>query len=560
MIMHEILVVGGGLAGLMAALSASEQADVAVLSKLYPTRSHSGAAQGGFNAAMGESDSIEAHAFDTVKGSDYLGDQDAIEVLCSDGPQVIFELEKMGVPWTRCEDGTIAQRALGGAGFPRACFAADFSGHVVLHTLYEQALKRNVRIYSEWHLLDLIVEAGRVVGATVYDLARAQLEIIRAKQVILATGGYGRAFAKTTNAHANTGDGMAIAYRAGAVLSDMEFVQFHPTTLYGTNILISEAARGEGGFLINSEDERFMAHYAPAKMELAPRDVVSRAIFKEIKEGRGLQGHYIALDLTHLGEALISDRLPQVRDLSMRYAGVDPAKEPMPIEPAQHYSMGGVRTDIWGSTTVPGLLAAGETANVSVHGANRLGGNSLLETVVFGRRAGMKAAELARQESYHELPRSVADRVLAGWKTTLSPRQKALNGDSIFDVRCEMAALMTAQVGVFRVGEELEDAVEKLESLQERYRRLSPPGATQPFDYSLMDYLEAGHLLELSEIIARGALARTESRGAHYRLDFPQRNDADWLHHTFAHRGENGPEFSKGPVNITRYTPQERGY
>ena len=417
---HEVLIVGGGLAGLMAALNASGSADVAVLSKVYPTRSHSGAAQGGFNAVLHEDDSIEAHVFDTVKGSDYLGDQDAIEVLCFDGPQVIFELEKMGVLWTRAPDGAIAQRSLGGAGFPRACFAADFSGHVVLHTLYEQLLKRGVKVYSEWHLLELAVDEGRVAGAVVYDFANTRVELIRTKQVVLATGGYGRAFAKTTNAHANTGDGMAIAYRAGAVLSDMEFVQFHPTTLYGTNILISEAARGEGGYLRNAEGERFMARYAPAKMELAPRDVVARAIFKEIKEGRGLEGHYVHLDLTHLGEALVADRLPQVRDLAIRYAGVDPAAAPMPIEPAQHYSMGGVRTDTSGMTTLPGLLAAGEVANVSVHGANRLGGNSLLETVVFGRRAGRKAAELARETSSRGFSKEAAKRVLEPWKALLS--------------------------------------------------------------------------------------------------------------------------------------------
>ncbi len=423
MLMHEVLVVGGGLAGLMAALNVSGRADTAVLSKIYPTRSHSGAAQGGFNAAMGADDSVEAHIFDTVKGSDYLGDQDAIEVLCSDGPEVIRELDRMGVPWTRSTDGAIAQRSLGGAGFPRACFAADFSGHVVLHTLYEQILKHGVKVYPEWHLLELLVEDGRVAGALVYDLARARLEVIRTKLIILATGGYGRAFAKTTNAHANTGDGMAIAYRAGAVLSDMEFVQFHPTTLYGTNILISEAARGEGGYLRNARGERFMANYAPEKMELAPRDVVSRAIFNEIKEGRGFEGHYVHLDLTHLGEALIAERLPQVRDLAIRYSGVDPARLPINIEPAQHYSMGGVRTDIWGMTPLPGLLAAGEVANLSVHGANRLGGNSLLETVVFGRRAGRKAAELTRQGDLAESFRK--DRETLSRSVECSPRRRA---------------------------------------------------------------------------------------------------------------------------------------
>lgn len=559
--MHEVLVVGGGLAGLMAALNVSGGADAAVLSKIYPTRSHSGAAQGGFNAAIGKNDSVEAHIFDTVKGSDYLGDQDAIEVLCSEGPEVICELDRMGVPWTRSTEGAIAQRSLGGAGFPRACFAADFSGHVVLHTLYEQILKQGVKVYPEWPLLELLMEGGRVSGALVYDLPRARLEVIRTKQIILATGGYGRAFSKTTNAHANTGDGMAIAYRAGAVLSDMEFVQFHPTTLYGTNILISEAARGEGGYLRNARGERFMARYAPEKMELAPRDVVSRAIFNEIKEGRGFAGHYVHLDLTHLGEALIAERLPQVRDLAIRYSGADPAVLPINIEPAQHYSMGGVRTDIWGMTPLPGLLAAGEVANLSVHGANRLGGNSLLETVVFGRRAGRKAAELVRQETWPSLSEKTVKRYVDPWNALLAaePGRRAWE-DSTFAIRRDLTTLMTNQVGVFRTGSELQDAVDRLQQLRERYRQLAAPRGRQPFNYALMDHLEVGYLLDLAEIMARGAGARCESRGAHYRVDFPQRDDQNWLHHTFAKRGEKGPKFSAGPVTITSYAPQERGY
>jgi len=561
MLMHEVLIVGGGLAGLMAAFNVSGKADTAVLSKIYPTRSHSGAAQGGFNAAMGDDDSVEAHVFDTIKGSDYLADQTAIDVLCSDGPQVILELEKMGVPWSRRADGAIAQRSLGGAGFPRACFAADFSGHVVLHTLYEQALKQKVKIYPEWHLLELLVEDGRVSGALVYDIARARLEVIRAKQVILATGGYGRAFLKTTNGHANTGDGMAIAYRAGAVLSDMEFVQFHPTTLYGTNILISEAARGEGGYLRNTIGERFMSNYAPEKMELAPRDVVSRAIFKEIKEGRGFDGHYVHLDLTHVGEALVAERLPQVRELAIRYAGVDPVSGPIPIEPAQHYSMGGVRTDVWSMTSLPGLLAAGECANVSVHGANRLGGNSLLETVVFGRRAGKKALELAKKDPWPGLSENTVKRAVEPWNEILAKKPGPAEGDdTTFAIRREMTTFMTNQVGVFRTGTELEDAVNGLKKLRERYRRLSPPGGSQAFNNALLDYLEVGYLLDLSELIAQGALVRTESRGAHSRTDYPMRDDTNWLYHTFACKGETGPEFRKGRVNITRYQPQERGY
>lgn len=559
--MHEVLIVGGGLAGLMAAYTVSGKADTAVVSKIYPTRSHSGAAQGGFNSAINEEDSIDDHVFDTVKGSDYLGDQDAIEVLCSDGPEVIFELDRMGVPWTRTDSGKVAQRSLGGAGFPRTCFAADFSGHVVLHTLYEQILKLGVKIYPEWHVLELLAEEGRVVGAVVYDMQHARLEVLRAKQVIIATGGYGRAFRKTTNAHANTGDGMAMAYRAGAILSDMEFVQFHPTTLYGTNILISEAARGEGGYLRNTSGDRFMNHYAPEKLELAPRDVVSRAIFKEIKEGRGFENHYVHLDLTHLGEAHVAERLPQVRDLAIRYAGVDPVSAPMPIEPAQHYSMGGIRTDVWCRTTVPGLMAAGEAANVSVHGANRLGGNSLLETVVFGRRAGRKALEMVREEPWHVLSNRVLDDALGRWNGLIAGKgRKASQDDNAFAIRQEMTSVMTNQVGVFRVGSELEDAVRSLGKLKERYGSLWPTGQARPFDYGLMDYLEVGYLLDLAEIIARGALARTESRGAHFRLDYPKRDDKSWLHHTFVHLTATGPEFSEGPVSITRYQPQERGY
>ncbi len=560
MLMHEVLVVGGGLAGLMAAFSVSGEADTAVLSKIYPTRSHSGAAQGGFNAAMSTDDSIDSHIFDTVKGSDYLGDQDAIEVLCSDGPQVIRELEKMGVPWSRSVDGCIAQRSLGGAGFARACYAADFSGHVVLHTLYEQILKQGVKIYPEWHLVELLLEEGKVSGAIVYDMPRARFEVIRAKQVILATGGYGRAFAKTTNAHANTGDGMAIAYQAGAVLSDMEFVQFHPTTLYGTNVLISEAARGEGGYLFNTAGERFMSRYAAEKMELAPRDVVSRAIFKEIKEGRGFDGHYVHLDLTHVGEALVAERLPQIRELSIRYAGIDPAFAPIPIEPAQHYSMGGVRTDKQCMTSLPGLLAAGEAGNVSVHGANRLGGNSLLETVVFGRRAGKQAAQLVKEPWSALSERTVKSR-LDAWNAVLDAGTRAApqNGGTV-SIRSEMTSIMTSKVGVFRTGNELAEAVEGLVQLKDRYSHIAAPGGRQPFNYALMDYLEVGYLLDLAELIARGALARTESRGAHFRTDFPKRDDANWLHHTFARKGEKGPEFSAGPVSITRHEPQERGY
>lgn len=560
MITHDIVIVGGGLTGLMAAVEAPPGTDVAVISKIYPTRSHSGAAQGGFNAAISADDSVDDHFFDTVKGSDYLGDQDAIEILCSEGPDVIRQLEMMGVPWSRTPDGRVAQRSLGGAGFPRACYAADFSGHVVLHTLYECALRAGIKIYSEYYLVELLVEDGAVSGMLVYSLATGKLEVIRSKVVVMATGGYGRVFKKTTNAHANTGDGMAIAYRAGAVLADMEFVQFHPTTLYGTNILISEAARGEGGYLRNKDGERFMSKYAPQKMELAPRDVVSRSIFQEIKEGRGLGDGYVHLDLTHLGPEKIAERLPQVSDLARRYAAVDPAREHIPIEPAQHYSMGGIRVNLECETNITGLLAAGEAANVSVHGANRLGGNSLLETVVFGRRAGRRAVQLAAGRDLPAPPRASLDQALDRWHNNFGLSEPLVEGDSDFAIRSELNRVMTDKVGVFRTGAELREAVDSIAALRRRYSALRVPAGEMPFNYGLAEHLEVGYLLDLGEVIAGGALRRTESRGAHYRLDYPARDDARWLNHTLVRRGDGGPLYEAGQVSITKLQPMERGY
>ncbi len=559
MIYHDIVIVGGGLTGLMAAVEAPPGTDVAVISKIYPTRSHSGAAQGGFNAALGADDSVEDHIFDTVKGGDYLGDQDAIDVLCSEGPEVIRQLERMGVPWSRTPEGRPAQRSLGGAGFPRACYVADISGHAVLHTLYERALAAGVCIYPERHLVELLLEEGSLAGLLVYDLATGRLEVVRCRVAVLATGGYGRIFRKTTNGHANTGDGTAIAYRAGAVLADMEFVQFHPTTLTGTNILISEAARGEGGYLRNASGERFMARYAPQKMELAPRDVVSRSIFQEIREGRGLGDGYIALDLTHLGPDKILRQLPQINELAHLYAAVDPAQAPIPIEPAQHYSMGGIRVNLDCETGIPGLLAAGETANVSVHGANRLGGNSLLETVVFGRRAGKHMLEAAKR-AIPPPPHASLNLALARWQDNFASGTGQPD-DSAAAIREAMNRTMTDKVGVFRTGEELREALEELASLRSRYEGLKVPAGERPFNQELIEHLELGCLLELSEITAGAAFRRTESRGAHYRLDHPRRDDANWLHHTLVRRGRDGrPVYEAGPVTITRLQPQERGY
>ena len=556
MLHYDVLVVGAGLAGLRAATVASRSANVAVISKVYPTRSHSCAAQGGINAALGPDDSWEKHMFDTVKGSDYLGDQTAIEILCREAPDEIMALERIGALFSRDSDGRLARRALGGALFERTCYAADLTGFVLLHTLYEQSLRHGVKVYPEWHLLRLIVEDGVFKGGVALDLQRGQLEAIRAKVVILATGGYGRIFRRTSNSHSCTGDGMALAYEAGAILSDMEFVQFHPTTLYGCNILISEAARGEGGYLLNNRGERFMDKYAPEKMELAPRDVVSRSIATEIKEGRGFENEYVHLDLRHLGAAKIEEKLPQVKDIAIRYAGVDPAEIPIPVQPGQHYSMGGIRCDGWGQTNIQGLLAAGECANVSVHGANRLGGNSMLETVIFGRRAGQRAVELARQTKWPKL----GPQPLAEVRTYLDERMTGQRGDRPGALKREMTGLMMDRVGVFREGGELEEAVSELRTLRQRYEAIRLPSNGLAFNYELVTYLELGWMLELAEVIAQGALRRTESRGAHYRLDYPERDDERWLVHTYAQRSDDGLIFSDGPVSITRFQPAERGY
>ena len=547
---HDLLIIGGGLAGMRAAVAALPEIDVAIISKVHPVRSHSVAAQGGINAALGQNDSWENHAYDTAKGGLWLGDQDGIEAMCRDAPSDILELERMGVIFSRDAEGRIAQRPFGGAGFPRTCYAADRTGHAILHAMYEQLMKQAVFVYEEWYVTALIVEDGVCRGVVAWDVLKGGLHAIGAKAVILATGGCGRIFLTSTNAVINTGDGMSMAYRAGAPLMDMEFIQFHPTTLKDTGILMSEGARGEGGYLLNTLGERFMKRYAPEQMELATRSTVSLAIGQEIAEGRGVD-ECILLDLRHLGRERILERLPQIRQLALDFAGVDPIESPIPVRPGAHYAMGGVKTNTWGETSVPGLYAAGECACVSIHGANRLGGNSLLETIVFGRRAGVRASEYARSA-----PIGKNDAGLLEQEQTRIRR--LLNNDEDerpWQVREDLGRILALRFGLVRTRNSMAEAVASMKELRVRAMsiRLEDQGAM--FNTDLITALELGSLVELAETVMVGALAREESRGAHYRSDFPQRDDAQWLKHTICRYSEQGPKLEYGPVTITRFPP-----
>ncbi len=552
---HDVLIVGAGLAGMRAAIAIPPELDVAVISKVHPVRSHSVAAEGGINAAIREDDSWEAHAFDTIKGGDYLGDQDAIEIMCQEGPKDVLDLDKMGALFSRDERGRIAQRPFGGADFPRTCYAADKTGHALVHLLYEQLLKRKAFVYEEWYVTSLIVEDSACKGVIAWDLITGELQQIRAKSVILATGGYGRVYSISTNALINTGDGMSIAYRAGIPLMDMEFVQFHPTTLKETGILLSEAARGEGGYLLNSNGERFMSRYAPNKMELASRDVVSRAEYQEIEEGRGTNG-CVHLDIRHLGRAKIMERLPQIRELAITFAGVDPVKDPVPIRPGVHYSMGGIRTNEWGETGLEGLYAAGESACVSIHGANRLGGNALLETIVFGKRSGLKASE--RAKSIRSL--DVSSKSIKSEEDRIAEIMNRTKGEKVPLLKEEIGQIMSEGVGISRKREGTEGAREKVKKIKERYRDVFIQDKGRVFNTELIYCLELGSIIELAEAIVESALAREESRGAHYRLDFPLRDDVRWLKHTLVYKGETAPRLDYADVRITKYPPAERKY
>ncbi len=551
---HDILIVGAGLAGMRAAVAALERAphlDVALLSKVHPVRSHSVAAQGGINAALGENDSWETHAFDTTKGGVYLGDQDAVEAMCREAPGDILDLERMGVIFSRNEQGRIAQRPFGGAGFPRTCYAADRTGHAILHAMYEQLLKRQIFVYEEWAVTSLIMEGVSCRGVVAWDLLRGGLHAIGAKAVLLATGGSSRVFLTSTNAVINTGDGMALAYRAGSPLEDMEFVQFHPTTLKDTGILITEGARGEGGYLLNTLGERFMKTYAPEQMELATRSTVSLAIGQEILEGRGVDG-CVLLDLRHLGRQRILERLPQIRQLAIEFAGIDPIEIPIPVRPGAHYQMGGVRTNQWGETDIPGLYAAGECACVSVHGANRLGGNSLLETIVFGRRAGVRAAEFVGTVS----PRTPSETSLRNEQERITRLMNHMGRERAWQLRDELGQIMAQNLGIFRTQKSMREAAEKVRELKARAMHLSLQDKGKVFNSELIQSLELFSLLDLAETIVAGALARQESRGAHYRSDFPQRDDVNWLKHTLAYRTPDGPRLEYAPVAVTRFPPK----
>lgn len=581
----DVVIIGAGGAGLRAAVEIPKEYSCAVLSKVFPPRSHTGTAQGGVCAALAnmEDDSWENHAYDTVKGSDYLGDQDCIEVMCKDAIRAIMELEHMGMPFSRNEDGKIAQRFFGGHTRPvdpnepngkrvavkRSCYSADRTGHVMLHTLYETCIKNQVNFFSEYFVTDLIVEDGVCKGVVAMDIATSEIHTFHAKAVIFATGGYGRVFRITSNAHVGTGDGYALCYNNGLPLEDMEFFQFHPTGLWKLGILVSEAARGEGGILKNKDGERFMARYAPTVMDLAPRDMVSRAIISEIREGRGIRGSdgtdYVYLDVSHLGKEVIDDKLPEITGFARTYLGVEPTKEPIPIQPTAHYAMGGIPTNVNGEVLlnekgdiVKGLYAAGECACVSVHGANRLGTNSLLDLVVFGRRTGKAVTEFVKNNDYAPMPADAAEKS----KKIINDIFNKSGSEKVVTLRTELQDTMMVDCGVFRNEADLKKMVEKVKEIKERAKNISIQDKGKVFNTDLMEAIELDNLIVTAEATVNSAYARQESRGAHTREDFPKRDDVNWMKHTFAFKNPDGDEpiLKYKPVTLTRFTPMERKY
>ncbi|MFC1480886.1 succinate dehydrogenase flavoprotein subunit [Candidatus Neomarinimicrobiota bacterium] len=584
----DAIVVGAGGAGLRCALELSQQnLNVAVLSKLHPVRSHTGAAQGGIGAALGneEPDNTEWHTFDTVKGSDYLGDQDVIEVMCEEAVEAVLELEHMGLPFNRTPEGKIAQRPFGGhtknfgeGPVRRAAYAADRTGHMILHTLYEQCVKQNVRFFNEFYALDLIMDGDTCNGVIAYELATGDIHIFQSKTTFFGTGGNGRAFSITSNAHAYTGDGMTILFRRGLPLEDMEFIQFHPTGLRKLGILVSEAARGEGGILRNGEDienigsgkDGFMAAIAPTVKDLAPRDMVSRAIYNEISAGRGIEGtgdtgsDYVYLDLVHLGADAINEKLPDISHFARKYLAVEPITEPIPVQPTAHYAMGGIPTNVDGEVRgnakgdlVKGLYAAGEVACASVHGANRLGTNSLVDIVVFGRRAGKAMGRYIKDTDFGRVAGDADERV----RQEIERLKTSTGNESVAKIRIEMQKVMMATTGVYRTKDSLTEGIAKVLDLRRRYKQVSVNDQSPYFNTELTEALELGFLLDSAWCISASALQREESRGAHSRVDFPDRDDEKWLKHTFIKQtGEEEIEFDFSPVTITKYQPKPRVY
>ncbi|MGC8657667.1 MAG: succinate dehydrogenase flavoprotein subunit [Desulfomonilaceae bacterium] len=569
--LFDALVVGSGLAGLRAALEIPQNFKVGLISKVFPTRSHSGAAQGGISAALGneEPDSWEWHMYDTVKGGDYLTDQDAAETLAKDALRAVYELEHMGVPFNRTQEGRIAQRAFGGhtrnfgeGPVKRSCYAADRTGRVVLDTLFGKAVEKKVHTLNEFYMLDLVISGGRARGIVAYELANGAIHTIWAKAILIATGGFGRVYKTNSNCFSNTGDGVYMCFRSGVPLEDMEFVQFHPTGIYPLGVLVSEAARGEGGILTNGDGRRFMPEYAPTLLDLAPRDVVSRAISTEIRNGRGINGKdYVHLDLTHLGAEKIEEKLSDISSFARIYLGVDTATQPIPVTPTCHYMMGGIPTDLDGrvlsadGSRIEGLYAAGEAACVSVHGANRLGTNSLLDLVVFGRRAGRSVVadtlETGSPEPVNNAERDTKDRIR---------KIKEGQGSKPGLIRAQMQKTMTNSCSVFRNQKDMERGLSEIRSLKDEYASVSIDNKGESYNTDLLDALELESLLGLAETIIVSALNRTESRGAHFREDYPERDDHNWLKHTLVTAGPSGPSLSFKPVNITRFQPKARKF
>ncbi|HVP41105.1 MAG TPA: succinate dehydrogenase/fumarate reductase flavoprotein subunit [Candidatus Krumholzibacteriaceae bacterium] len=561
---HDIVIVGAGLAGLRAAVAAAQvntKLSIAVISKVYPVRSHSCCAQGGTGAAMREGDSLELHAFDTVKGSDYLADQDIVEFFVKQAPKEIVLLEHWGCPWSRDSNGRINQRSFGGHSFPRACFAADMTGFHEMHALYGEAQTHdNIKFYDEWFATSMLVENNKATGLTAIQMKTGKMRAFRAKATIMATGGHERIYQFTTFSHIATGDGMTIAYRAGAPLEDMEFVQFHPTGLVPSGVLITEGARGEGGYLLNKNGERFMKRYAPEKMELGPRDIVARSEQTEILEGRGWEGPYgpyIALDLTHLGEEKINERLPLIRDVAIKLGGVDPVKEYIPIRPAAHYSMGGIKANMKAETPIAGLYAAGECSCMSLHGANRLGTNSTAECVVFGAVAGEEAAKYAASASFGDVSN---EKVMAEEKRVFDTVLGSRGDEKVARIREDMRRVMNDKAWIFRSGDQLNQALREIRMLKERFKHITVDDKDDEFNTGLIAALQLDYMLDLAEITVVSAIPRQESRGAHSRRDFPKRDDANWLKHTLAYYTSEGPRLEYGPVTITRWPPAARTY